>query len=104
MTGVIKNVNYESGFFFVTGDDDGRDYFVHRSALPDAVILDELRRGDTVLLVTTENTPKGWRANSVVPQAALSERAPAVKVEQPQRTAEVEYKDGKVVGVTTKPA
>jgi cold shock CspA family protein len=76
LTGTVKNVNYERGFFFVSGD-DGLDYFAHRSSLSDAALFDELQRGDSVLLVTTENGPKGWKATSVVPQATTVAPEPA---------------------------
>jgi cold shock CspA family protein len=69
MTGVIKSVNYERGFGFVTAT-DGVDYFFHKSALSDSQLFDELREGDGMELVEIANTDKGWRANSVVPQAA----------------------------------
>lgn len=69
MTGRIKSINYDRGYFFVTGDDD-TDYFVHATALPDAQLIHELQRGDTLELVEIANTDKGWRANSVVPVAA----------------------------------
>jgi cold shock CspA family protein len=64
MTGVIKTVNYERGFGFITGL-DGIDYFFHRSALTDELVFGGLQEGDEVELLVLANTAKGWRANSV---------------------------------------
>jgi cold shock CspA family protein len=69
LVGVIKNVNYERAFGFITGL-DGIDYFFHRSNLSDELAFSDLQEGDEVEMLEIANTDKGWRANSVVPQAA----------------------------------
>lgn len=69
MTGTIKSIAYDRGYFFVTGT-DGIDYFAHRSALTDELLFDGLREGDPVELLELANTTKGWRANSVAVQQA----------------------------------
>jgi CspA family cold shock protein len=66
--GVIKTLNFERGFGFITGQ-DGVDYFFHKSALSDSQLFDELHKGDDIELVEIANTDKGWRANSIVPLA-----------------------------------
>jgi cold shock CspA family protein len=64
LTGVIKNVNFERGFGFITGL-DGIDYFFHRSNLADELAFSDLQEGDEVTLLEIANTDKGWRAVSV---------------------------------------
>ncbi len=40
MDGKVKFFNHMKGFGFIAGE-DGKEYFVHRSALPEGIILKE---------------------------------------------------------------
>lgn len=40
MNGKVKFFNHMKGFGFIAGE-DGKEYFVHRSALPEGVMLKE---------------------------------------------------------------
>jgi cold shock CspA family protein len=68
VTGRVKSITWDRGFFFVTGE-DGNDYFAHRSALSDEQLFDDLRKGDPMELLEVANTPKGWRVNKLMPVA-----------------------------------
>ncbi len=60
MKGKIKFFNHEKGFGFITGD-DGKDYFVHSSALQNDIVLDE---GDSVEF-SVEKGDRGLKAVKV---------------------------------------
>jgi len=62
MTGRIKNVNKEKGFGFILGE-DGKEYFMHRSALKNAQ-FEALERGQDVTFEETEGQ-KGPRAEDI---------------------------------------
>jgi len=60
MNGKIKWYNARKGFGFVESD-DGKDIFVHRSAVPAGVFLNE---GDKIEF-ETEETDKGVKAVNI---------------------------------------
>jgi len=60
MEGTVKWFNGQKGFGFVQGE-DGKDYFVHFSAVPEDVRLNE---GDKVTFDVVE-TEKGVQAQNV---------------------------------------
>jgi CspA family cold shock protein len=60
MEGTIKWFNGQKGFGFINGE-DGKDYFVHFSAIPEDVRLNE---GDKVTFDVVE-TEKGVQAQNV---------------------------------------
>jgi cold shock protein len=60
MEGTVKWFNGQKGFGFVQGE-DGTDYFVHFSAVPEDVRLNE---GDKVTFEVVE-TEKGVQAQNV---------------------------------------
>lgn len=63
MTGVIKRIQSEKGFGFITPDGGAKDVFFHSSSLVD-VSFDQLREGDKVTF-ETEESEKGPRATNV---------------------------------------
>ena len=60
MKGKVKWYREEKGYGFITGE-DGKDYFVHNSAIVDGKILSE---GDSVTFETAK-TDKGVQAKDV---------------------------------------
>jgi len=60
MEGTVKWFNSQKGFGFIQGE-DGTDYFVHFSAIPEDVRLNE---GDKVTFEVVE-TEKGVQAQNV---------------------------------------
>ena len=62
MTGVIKNVYAEKGYAFIKGE-DGKEYFMHKSALKNAKIED-VGQGQEVTFEDAEGS-KGPRAEDV---------------------------------------
>jgi CspA family cold shock protein len=63
MTGVIKRLNGEKGFGFITPDGGDKDVFFHSSSLV-GVTFAELHEGDKVSF-DTEQSEKGPRATNV---------------------------------------
>ena len=63
-TGTVKKVVAERGFGFITGDDDGRDYFFHRSAVAASLDFDRIAGGEKVRF-EIEQDPKGPRARNI---------------------------------------
>ena len=63
-TGTVKKVVSERGFGFITADDDGKEYFFHRSALAPSLDFDRLMGGEKVQF-EIEQDPKGARARNV---------------------------------------
>lgn len=64
MSGQVRTVRPERGFFFVRGV-DGVEYFAHKSSLQNRVRIGQLQEGDTCTFLPTAS-PKGPRAESVV--------------------------------------
>ncbi len=58
--GTVKKIVADRGFGFISGE-DGKEYFFHRSAIPN---FDDLRGGERVKF-ETEPSPKGPRAGRV---------------------------------------
>ena len=65
-TGTVKKVVAERGFGFITADDDGKDYFFHRSVLAPSLDFDRFAGGEKVTF-EIEQDPKGPRARNVEP-------------------------------------
>lgn len=61
MKGKVKFFDGSKGFGFITSDEDGKDYFVHQSALPQGVMLNE---GDAVTF-DVEQGDRGPKAANV---------------------------------------
>jgi len=60
MKGTVKWYNSRKGYGFIEGE-DGKDVFVHRTALPEGIFLDE---GDKVEY-EIEDTDKGPNAKDI---------------------------------------
>ncbi len=75
MEGTVKWFNERKGFGFIQGE-DGKDYFVHHSAIPEDVRLNE---GDKVSFEPA-STDKGDQAQNVV----LLGQAEQTEEEKPQ--------------------
>lgn len=63
MNGTISKVIAEKGFGFIKGD-DGQEYFVHRSAVRDGAVFEQLREGQAVSFDAGRGD-KGLRADNV---------------------------------------
>jgi CspA family cold shock protein len=63
VTGTIARILPAKGFGFITGE-DGRDYFVHRSAFSDGPSLEEISEGQAVTFDVVTSS-KGPRAENV---------------------------------------
>jgi len=61
MKGKVKFFNHEKEFGFITGDEDKKDFFVHKSGIEEGVTIDE---GDAVEF-TVEEGDKGLKAVKV---------------------------------------
>lgn len=66
MNGIVKSVNLDKGFGFITGQ-DGDSYFFHRTGVTEELAFNYYRKG---MAVTFEPTggPKGLRAEDVSPE------------------------------------
>ena len=64
-TGTVKRFNDDKGYGFITPDDDGKDLFVHHSAIQ-ASGFKSLAEGAKVSY-DTEQGPKGPAATNVQP-------------------------------------
>ena len=63
MTGKISRLLCEKGFGFIAGE-DGQDYFMHRSAVRDGSVFEQLRDGQPVTFDASRGD-KGLRAENV---------------------------------------
>jgi CspA family cold shock protein len=63
MTGTIAKVMSDKGFGFIEGE-DGQEYFMHRSAVRDGSVFEQLREGQTVVFEAGRGD-KGLRAENV---------------------------------------
>ena len=63
MNGKIQRTVTDKGFGFVVGDDQ-QDYFMHKSAITDGSVFEQLRAGQVVTFDVSEG-PKGKRAENV---------------------------------------
>jgi CspA family cold shock protein len=63
MNGTISRLLTDKGFGFITGD-DGQEYFMHRSAVRDGSVFEQLREGQPVTFDGTRGD-KGLRAENV---------------------------------------
>src|SRR5207245_7682538 len=63
MTGTIAKVMSDKGFGFIQGE-DGQEYFMHRSAVRDGSVFEQLREGQTVVFEAGRGD-KGLRAENV---------------------------------------
>ena len=60
MNGNVKFFNPTKGFGFITAE-DGKDYFVHISDLPEGITLEE----DDAVTFDVEQTDKGLKASNL---------------------------------------
>ncbi len=90
MEGTVKFFNRKKGFGFVSGD-DGNDYFVHASALPQGVFL---RDGDKVSFTGGEGD-RGLKAENIKLLQKASEMKPgeAGKEEDIEDTSDEDASD-----------
>ena len=63
MTGTISKVISDNGFGFIQGQ-DGQEYFIHRSAVRDGSVFEQLREGQPVVFDAGRGD-KGLRAENV---------------------------------------
>ena len=63
MTGKVSRVIAEKGFGFIAGE-DGKEYFMHRSAIRDGSVFEQLRDGQPVTFEVGSGE-KGPRAENV---------------------------------------
>lgn len=87
MEGTVKFFNRKKGFGFISGD-DGKDYFVHFSALPQGVFL---RENDRVSFNGAEGE-RGLKAEGVQLLQKGSERQPSATT--PESSGDEEYQEG----------
>ena len=63
MTGTISRLLLEKGFGFIAGE-DGQEYFMHRTALKDGSIFEQIRE-DQAVTFDSGKGEKGLRAENV---------------------------------------
>ena len=63
MTGTISKVISDKGFGFIQGE-DGQEYFMHRSAVRNGSVFEQLREGQAVVFDAGRGD-KGLRAEKV---------------------------------------
>ncbi len=83
MTGCVKHWDAQKGFGFIVDDGDGREHFVHHTALllePDPRGHRNLRKGDRVEF-RGEVTPRGLRAFDVREVTGAPTGLPVVQAE-----------------------
>jgi len=68
MKGTVKFFNVRKGFGFIAGE-DGKEYFVHQSALPESVILNE----NDAVTFDVEQGDRGPKAVNVSLEASESQ-------------------------------
>ena len=84
MTGTISKVISDNGFGFLQGE-DGQEYFIHRSAVRDGSVFEQLREGQPVVFdagrgdegLRAENAGLLSRANRRTRNAPLTRRVGA---------------------------
>ncbi|HEV3124592.1 MAG TPA: cold shock domain-containing protein [Candidatus Dormibacteraeota bacterium] len=64
MNGTIKKIASDRGFGFLAADEDGKEYFFHRSGLDSAVNFESLGVGEKVSF-DVEPSDRGPRATRV---------------------------------------
>ena len=84
MNGKVKFFNRSKGFGFIVGD-DGKEYFVHMSALGQGVFLNE---NDDVTFEVEEGERGPKAVNVQKGSAAPTEEAPVEEEEQPAEDEE----------------
>ena len=63
MTGTISKVISDKGFGFIQGE-DGQEYFIHRTAVRDGSVFEQLREGQPIVFDAGRGD-KGLRAENV---------------------------------------
>jgi len=63
LTGKITRLMLDKGFGFITGE-DGQEYFMHRSAVRDGSVFEQLRESQPVTFEVSQGD-KGPRAENV---------------------------------------
>lgn len=84
MNGTVKWYNVRNGYGFIAGE-DGKDYFVHHTQVPEGVKLFE----DTKVIFETAETEKGLQARNIQLSEGSEASAP-VATEEPVEEAPVE--------------
>jgi CspA family cold shock protein len=87
MKGTVKWFNRIRGYGFVKGD-DGNEYFVHRSALPEGEMLDD----DDEVEFKAADTDKGKQAQEVKITKKAGNKS-GEESEEPEQTEEKQEED-----------